>query len=245
MNVGDAIDLNWYSNVGPCTATGGQTGDGWAGAKDEIWSSNGVCVAKAGTDVFTLTCGTCAHVASYQAAVTVVALGGETSAPVTVATNPPPSDIQWHDDATGGTASSGRRHSGSPAAATPAATPVPAAPAASRQRSGGSAAAAQAAPAAAPAAGGTSADAGRRRRWRARPLLAERPQRPARPQSSRKPVVTGNRAARIAGSSPPTIPIAIEMTNPQTTSSGVTLKLNTTWVKVCPIVDTVMLLNNT
>ena len=64
-------------------------------------------------------------------------------------------------------------------------------------------------------------------------------------QSSRKPVVTGSRAARIAGSRPPIIPMTIEITSPRTTSSGVTLKLNTTCVKFCPMVDTVMLLNNT
>jgi len=39
------------------------------------------------------------------------------------------------------------------------------------------------------------------------------------------------RAARIAGSSPPIMPMTIEMISPRATSSGVTLKLNTTCVK--------------
>jgi hypothetical protein len=92
VNVGDAINLNWYSNVGPCTATGGQTGDGWAGAKDESGVQT-VSALRAGTEVFTLTCGTWAHVASYQAAVTVVAPAGASqsaSPPPTTVTETPP-----------------------------------------------------------------------------------------------------------------------------------------------------------
>jgi len=92
VNVGDAINLNWYSNVGPCTATGGQTGDGWAGAKDESGVQT-VYAARSGTEVFTLTCGTWAHVASYQAAVTVVAPPGASQSasppPTTVTATPP------------------------------------------------------------------------------------------------------------------------------------------------------------
>ena len=89
VEVGASIELNWYSNVGPCTASGGQTGDVRAGAKGGSVVQT-VSAARAGTIAFTLTCGTYAHVASYKASVTVAAPGSDTSAPVTVAANPPP-----------------------------------------------------------------------------------------------------------------------------------------------------------
>jgi lysyl endopeptidase len=75
VNVGDAIHLNWYSNIGPCTASGGQTGDGWAGAKDSSGIQT-VPTSRAGTAVYTLTCGTWANVASYKVSVTVVGFAG-------------------------------------------------------------------------------------------------------------------------------------------------------------------------
>jgi hypothetical protein len=87
VKVGDPIELNWYSNVGPCTASGGQTGDGWAGAKEGSGTQI-VRASKAGTIAYTLTCGTYARVASYKASVTVSAPGGE-GAPVPVGANPP------------------------------------------------------------------------------------------------------------------------------------------------------------
>jgi hypothetical protein len=108
VNVGDSIELSWYSNVGPCTASGGQAGDGWAGAKEGSGVQT-VSASKAGALAFTLTCGTYAHVASYKASVTVAALGGDTSATVTVATNPPPATSS-------GTASSAPTGSGTASA---------------------------------------------------------------------------------------------------------------------------------
>jgi len=75
VNVGDAVELNWYSNVGPCSASGGQSGDGWAGAKDSSGLQT-VSTSQAGTAVYTLTCGTWGQVASYKVSVTVVASAG-------------------------------------------------------------------------------------------------------------------------------------------------------------------------
>jgi len=57
------------------------------------------------------------------------------------------------------------------------------------------------------------------------------PLRQATPQEARRATVTGNRAARIAGSRPPAKPMIMDMSRPRKTSSGVTLKLNTTCVK--------------
>ena len=70
VNVGDAIELNWYANISPCTGSGGQSGDGWAGYKDSSGIQT-VTASHAGTATFTLTCGTWANVASYKVAVTV------------------------------------------------------------------------------------------------------------------------------------------------------------------------------
>jgi len=87
VEVGHPIELTWYSNLGPCTASGGQSGDGWAGAKEGSGAQT-VSASKAGTFAFKLTCGTYAHVASYKVTVTVTAPGNE-GAPATVGANPP------------------------------------------------------------------------------------------------------------------------------------------------------------
>src|SRR5579875_253058 len=52
--------------------------------------------------------------------------------------------------------------------------------------------------------------------------------------SSRSAVVTGNRAARTAGNSPPTKPIASAHFKPFHTSSGVTRNWKIIWVKLNP-----------
>jgi hypothetical protein len=60
-----------------------------------------------------------------------------------------------------------------------------------------------------------------------------------RPHNSRNAVVTGKRAARSAGNSPPMNPIASAHLSPLPTSAGETLNANTTWLKFAPSVDTV------
>ncbi len=51
-------------------------------------------------------------------------------------------------------------------------------------------------------------------------------------QVSLNPAAIGNRAARIAGNSPPTKPISADQITPRTSSSGVTLNANVTWLKL-------------
>lgn len=108
VNVGDPIELSWYSNVGPCTASGGQSGDGWAGAKGGSGVQT-IAASKAGTIAFVLTCGTYAHMASYKASVTVSAHGDGVVAPVTVSANPPVTSNG------GGPSSTGSARAGGPA----------------------------------------------------------------------------------------------------------------------------------
>ena len=48
-------------------------------------------------------------------------------------------------------------------------------------------------------------------------------------------VATGNRAARIAGKSPPINPMAAAQTTAPARSRGVTLKAKATWLKVCQL----------
>lgn len=57
--------------------------------------------------------------------------------------------------------------------------------------------------------------------------------------SSRSPSVTGMRAARTAGKSPPRKPIARAHFSPPATSAGVTRNSNTTWLKFAPRVEAV------
>ena len=57
--------------------------------------------------------------------------------------------------------------------------------------------------------------------------------------NSRNAVVTGSRAARNAGKSPPMNPIASAHLRPFHTSAGDTLNAKTTWLKFWPSVDTV------
>ncbi len=56
------------------------------------------------------------------------------------------------------------------------------------------------------------------------------------PQSSRNATTTGNRAARNAGRSPPTNPMATAYTMPRTRSAGVTANANPTWLKLCQLI---------
>ncbi len=57
-------------------------------------------------------------------------------------------------------------------------------------------------------------------------------------QVSRNAVVIGNRAARSAGNKPPTRPMPSAHFKPVHSSSGDTWNLNTTALKLLPIVDT-------
>src|SRR5690606_13209156 len=68
-------------------------------------------------------------------------------------------------------------------------------------------------------------------------ILSSRRPRPA-DHDSRSAVVTGSRAARAAGSSPPIRPIASAQRTPVPSRGGETSKRKTTWLKFAPSVET-------
>jgi hypothetical protein len=57
MILGDTAVLNWSANLGPCTATGGTSGDGWAGSQQTSGSVS-FTVTQPGITSYVLTCGT-------------------------------------------------------------------------------------------------------------------------------------------------------------------------------------------
>ena len=69
---GREVLLQWSANVQPCTASGGISGDGWAGTKASNGSQN-VLASVIGNVTYTLSCGTGARTASNQYTITVVA----------------------------------------------------------------------------------------------------------------------------------------------------------------------------
>jgi hypothetical protein len=54
--LGDTVTLNWNANLGPCTATGGNSGDGWAGPQQTSGSVS-FTVTQPGITSYTLACG--------------------------------------------------------------------------------------------------------------------------------------------------------------------------------------------
>ena len=69
---GREVLLQWSSNLQPCTASGGISGDGWAGAKASNGSQS-VLASVLGSVTYSLTCGTGSRTASSQYTITVVA----------------------------------------------------------------------------------------------------------------------------------------------------------------------------
>jgi hypothetical protein len=63
ITLGTTAGFNWQSNVAPCVASGGVSGDGWAGAQPNPGSIS-LTVAQAGLVKYTLTCGTGARTAT-------------------------------------------------------------------------------------------------------------------------------------------------------------------------------------
>jgi len=68
LTLGVTTSFNWQSNVEPCVATGGVSGDGWAGAQPSPGSFD-VTVAQTGLIKYTLKCGTGARTATSTLAV--------------------------------------------------------------------------------------------------------------------------------------------------------------------------------
>lgn len=56
LTLGATTQMNWLTNVQPCTASGGVAGDGWAGAQPTSGSFN-VTVTHTGVTQYTITCG--------------------------------------------------------------------------------------------------------------------------------------------------------------------------------------------
>ena len=63
LMLGATTGLNWEANVGPCVATGGVAGDGWAGPQP-ISGSLSITVTQTGIAKYTLSCGTGARAAT-------------------------------------------------------------------------------------------------------------------------------------------------------------------------------------
>ena len=71
--IGGLVNLQWDSNASPCVASGGVSGDGWAGSKSNPGQQN-VTASQLGTITYKLTCGSGAQSASAQVSVQVIPL---------------------------------------------------------------------------------------------------------------------------------------------------------------------------
>ncbi len=69
---GGMVSLQWAANTQPCTASGGTSGDGWAGTKAKSGSQS-VQASVLGDVTYTLTCGTGTRTATSQYTIAVVA----------------------------------------------------------------------------------------------------------------------------------------------------------------------------
>jgi hypothetical protein len=56
LQIGSTTAINWMANVGPCVASGGTPGDGWAGPQTTSGSYE-ITITQAGVVGYTLTCG--------------------------------------------------------------------------------------------------------------------------------------------------------------------------------------------
>ena len=68
LTLGATTSFNWQSNVEPCVASGGASGDGWAGAQPSP-GSFALTVARTGLVKYTLTCGSGTQTATSTLAV--------------------------------------------------------------------------------------------------------------------------------------------------------------------------------
>jgi len=71
VSAGREIPLQWSSNTLPCTASGGNAGDGWAGPKGSSGSQS-VLASVIGSATYTLTCGSTGRMATSQFTTTIV-----------------------------------------------------------------------------------------------------------------------------------------------------------------------------
>jgi hypothetical protein len=71
---GFATAINWSSNVFPCAATGGESGDGWAGAKAGPLGHSLLTESQLGAVTFGITCGSGSQIVQAQASSQVQAV---------------------------------------------------------------------------------------------------------------------------------------------------------------------------
>ena len=71
---GFASTIGWTSNVFPCTATGGESGDGWAGSKAGASGHQLLTEAQLGAVTFGITCGSGSQIVQAQASTQVDAV---------------------------------------------------------------------------------------------------------------------------------------------------------------------------
>jgi hypothetical protein len=69
---GRMVSLQWSANIQPCTASGGTSGDGWAGTKTTNGSQS-VVASVLGSVTYTIVCGTGTRTATAQYTINVVA----------------------------------------------------------------------------------------------------------------------------------------------------------------------------
>jgi hypothetical protein len=118
---GGTFLVGWTANVTPCTASGGVTGDGWAGSKPTFGDQN-IQANQVGTLTYTLSCGSGARAASTTITVYVVAPSVSLSASATAIRVGEDLTLQW----SGGGASGGQcvTSGGSPSGPWTAGKPV-------------------------------------------------------------------------------------------------------------------------
>ena len=108
--IGRTLHLAWTANVVPCTASGGLSGDGWAGAKANAGQQD-VSLTQLGTVTYSLTCGSGARTATTQYSVDVQPPFVEIHADATQLRIGEPVNIVWNGapscSASGGTTGDG------------------------------------------------------------------------------------------------------------------------------------------
>lgn len=96
---GNTIQLQWFANTTPCTATGGTAADGWAGAKSNSGTQN-VPVLSVGSITYTLSCGSGSQVATGQQTVTANPPSAAISADGTQLRFGQPVNLSWTAEGT-------------------------------------------------------------------------------------------------------------------------------------------------
>ena len=99
--LGGSYGLNWIANVGPCIATGGASGDGWAGTKATI-DSQTIAGNQIGLFTYTLTCGSGPRSVSKSVLFNVVAPSITLTADATQLRAGQHVTLSWFGDGTGG-----------------------------------------------------------------------------------------------------------------------------------------------